>query len=149
MGDEVVAVTVCYDDPEAHADDTKLREAVGRNGTQACRWSPCTVISARSASRLVEYLNGLEQQATHDQLIVLIPEVQSAKPWRRVLHNQRGFVLEQAITHGTRNVVICRLHYRLAAVAAAAEPPDEPVRAGAPADVRLAARKASGSGWNR
>ncbi len=44
--------------------------------------------------------------------------MQAARPWRRVLHNQRGFVLEQAIHHGTENVVICRLRYRLAAVAA-------------------------------
>ena len=50
-------------------------------------------------------------------MVVLIPEVQTVRPWRRVLHNQRGFVLEQAIQHGTRNVVICRFRYRVAAVA--------------------------------
>ena len=49
--------------------------------------------------------------------MVLIPEVQAAHPWQRVLHNQRGFVLEQAIEHGTENVVICRLRYRLASIA--------------------------------
>jgi hypothetical protein len=47
---------------------------------------------------------------------VLIPEVQPARPWLRILHNQRGFVLEQAIQHGTDNVVICRLRYRLSTV---------------------------------
>jgi hypothetical protein len=59
----------------------------------------------------------LEVQATHDQLVVLIPEVQPVRPWRRILHNQRGFVLEQAIQRGTENVVICRLRYRLSTVA--------------------------------
>jgi hypothetical protein len=48
---------------------------------------------------------------------VLIPEVLEAHPWQRVLHNQRGFVLEQAIQRGTQNVVICRLRYRLSTVA--------------------------------
>ena len=126
MGDEVVAVTVCYNDPDAQAKDTKLRE-------EWDEWNPgVPLITLHSDQRslgqpVVEYLNGLEQQETHDQLIVLIPEVQSAQPWRRVLHNQRGFVLEQAIAHGTRNVVICRLHYRLAAVAAPDEPPSDRV----------------------
>ncbi len=69
---------------------------------------------------IVDYLREQEQAPTHDQLVVLIPEVQAAHPWHRVLHNQRGFVLEQAIQHGTENVVICRLRYRLAAVAASA-----------------------------
>ena len=44
---------------------------------------------------------------------IIIPEVQSDRPWRRVLHNQRGFVLEQAIQHEAPDVVICRLRYRL------------------------------------
>jgi hypothetical protein len=44
---------------------------------------------------------------------VLIPEVQPARPWQRILHNQRGFVLDQAIQKGTTDVVICRLHFQL------------------------------------
>jgi hypothetical protein len=53
--------------------------------------------------------------------VVLIPEVQAARPWQRALHNQRGLVLERAIQHGTENVVICRLRYRLSVLAA--DPP--------------------------
>jgi hypothetical protein len=38
------------------------------------------------------------------------------RPWRaarqRILHNQRGFVLDRAIQQGTENVVICRLRFR-------------------------------------
>lgn len=41
-------------------------------------------------------------------------EVQPARPWQRILHNQRGFVLDRAIQRGTVNVVICRLHFQLA-----------------------------------
>ena len=65
----------------------------------------------------MSYLRELEEAASYDQLVVLIPEVQPARAWQWILHNQRGFVLERAIQHGTTNVVICRLRYRLAAVA--------------------------------
>jgi hypothetical protein len=88
------------------------------------RWHPdVPLVTLHSKQRslgqpVVEYLRELEQNASHDQLVVLIPEVQPAHPWQRVLHNQRGFVLEQAIQRGTENVVICRLRYRLSTVAA-------------------------------
>jgi hypothetical protein len=71
---------------------------------------------------VVEFLHELELGASYDQLVVLIPEVQPSKPWYAILHNQRGFVLEQAIERGTQNVVICRLRYRLSAVAAPPSP---------------------------
>ena len=61
--------------------------------------------------------------------MVLIPEVQPAHPWQQILHNQRGFVLERAIQRGTVNVVICRLRYRIEALAApesAAAPGGDP-----------------------
>jgi hypothetical protein len=128
LGDEVVAVTVCYDDVEDTEAATRLRR-------QWDDWNPgVPLVTLHSTHRslgepIVEYIRELEQADTHDQLVVLIPEVQSARPWRRVLHNQRGFVLEQAIHHGTQNVVICRLRYRLAAVAV---PIDDASRAAAP-----------------
>jgi amino acid transporter len=139
LGDEVVAVTVCYDDPE----DT---EAVSRLRRQWDDWNPgVPLVTLHSRERslgqpVVEYLRELEQAATHDQLVVLIPEVQAAHPWQRVLHNQRGFVLEQAIHRGTENVVICRLRYRLAAVAAdggrsGGEDADGASRAGVPGKI--------------
>jgi amino acid transporter len=115
LGDEVVAVTVCFDDAEDHAADTKLRE-------QWDQWHPdVPLLTLRSKGRslgqpLVKYLRELEQTTSKDQLVVLIPEVEATRPWMRILHNQRGFVIEQAIQHGTANVVICRLRYRLSAV---------------------------------
>jgi amino acid transporter len=116
LSDDVVAVTVCYDDTEDNQADQRLRE-------QWEQWRPgVPLVTLHSSQRslgspVVDYLRELEQTATHEQLVVLIPEVQAAHPWQRVLHNQRGFVLEQAIEHGTENVVICRLRYRLASVA--------------------------------
>jgi hypothetical protein len=35
-----------------------------------------------------------------------------------VLHNQRGIILDRAIRRGTTNVVLCRVRYRLATLAA-------------------------------
>jgi amino acid transporter len=116
LGDEVIAVTVCYDESEDHEADAHLRE-------QWEQWHPnVPLVTLHSHQRslgqpIVDYLQELEDEPGHDQLVVLIPEVLEAHPWQRVLHNQRGFVLEQAIQRGTRNVVICRLRYRLSTVA--------------------------------
>src|SRR5580700_4733278 len=123
VGDDVVAVTVCYDDAEDHAGDALLRQ-------QWEQWHPdVPLITLHSKQRslgqpVVEYLRELERDPSHDQLVVLIPEVQAAHPWQRVLNNQRGFVLEQAIQRGTENVVICRFRYRLASVAGSSTPDD-------------------------
>jgi amino acid transporter len=116
LGDEVLAVTVCYADPEDSEVDAHFRE-------QWEEWHPeVPLLTLRSTNRslgppVVAFLKELEQAASYDQLVVLIPEVQPARPWLRILHNQRGFVLEQAIQHSGINVVICRLRYRLDAVA--------------------------------
>jgi amino acid transporter len=130
LGDEVVAVTVCY----TEAEDTQA-DVTFRNQWES--WHPhVPLLTLRSNRRslgppMVNFLRELERAASYDQLVVLIPEVQPTRPWQRVLHNQRGFVLEQAIQHGTQNVVICRLRYRLEGVARKetappAVPPDGP-----------------------
>ena len=116
LGDEVVAVTVCHDTTEDHAATERLND-------QWAQWHPdVSLVTLHTTKQslgapIVKYLRELEVQTTHDQLVVLIPEVQPARPWQRILHNQRGFVLEQAIQRGTENVVICRLRYRLSTVA--------------------------------
>jgi amino acid transporter len=116
LGDEVLAVTVCYADADDAEADVHFRE-------QWEAWHPgVELLTLHTRGRslgppVVDFLRELEQAASYDQLVVLIPEVQSAKPWQRILHNQRGFVLEQAIQRGTKNVIICRLRYRLATVA--------------------------------
>jgi amino acid transporter len=125
LGDEVVAVTVCFDDAEDNAAHERLRE-------QWAQWHPdVPLVTLHSQKRslgtpLVDYLRQLEEEGTHDQLVVLIPEVQPAHWWYWILHNQRGFVLQQAIERGTNNVVICRLGYKLSAVGIP-KSPSEPV----------------------
>jgi len=115
LGDEVLAITVRYADPEDAAADVHFRE-------QWEAWHPnVPLLTLHTTGRslgppVVDFLRELERSASYDQLVVLIPEVQPARPWYQILHNQRGFVLEQAIQRGTENVVICRLRYTLDAV---------------------------------
>jgi hypothetical protein len=112
LGDEVIAVNVCYDDPYEEGVSARLHE-------EWDRWHPdVPLVTLHTGHRslgppVVDYLQELERTNRQDQLVVLIPEVQAARPWQRLLHNQRGFVLEQAIQHGAPDVVICRLRYRL------------------------------------
>jgi amino acid transporter len=132
LGDEVVAVTVCHDDAEDHAATDRLSE-------QWEQWHPdVSLVTLHTTKQslgapIVKYLRELEVQATHDQLVVLIPEVQPARPWQRILHNQRGFVLEQAIQRGTENVVVCRLRYSLSTVAVGGADDDGQPPGGGPA----------------
>ena len=127
LGDEVIAVTVSYAEPEDTERDAHFRE-------QWEEWHPdVPLLSLRSVHRslgppVVEFLRELERAATYDQLVVLIPEIQATRPWHRILQNQRGFVLEQAIQRGTSDVVICRLRYRLATVASGELPGGKPGR---------------------
>jgi amino acid transporter len=119
IGDEVRAVTVCFADAEDEQADVAFRD-----GWEA--WHPnVPLITLRSMHRslappVVEYLRTLEADDRYDQLVVLIAEVQPARWWQWVLHNQRGVILQRAIQRGTVNVVVCRLRYQLAAVAAPA-----------------------------
>jgi len=126
IGDEVTAVTVCYADPEDEAVDARFRE----------RWEawhpnvPLVTLHAEHRSLappVVGYLKQLEAEDRHDRLLVLIPEVRPAHRWQWILHNQRGSVLQRAIQRDTVNIVICRLRYQLATVAA-----DQPASIGNP-----------------
>jgi amino acid permease-like protein len=111
LGDEVIAVTVCY----ADRDDTELDD---RLRAQWDEWHPdVPLVTLRAEHRslappIVEYLRDLEAQDRYHRIVVLIPEVQPVRPWQRILHNQRGFVLDRAIQKGTTNIVICRLHFQ-------------------------------------
>ena len=79
LGDEVVAVTVCYADPE----DTQV-EAHFRDRWDA--WHPnVPLITLRSEHRslappIVDYLRKIENEDRYHRLVVLIAEVQPARP---------------------------------------------------------------------
>ena len=127
IGDEVRAVTVCFDDPEDEQADVHFRD-------QWEAWHPnVPLITLRSVHRalsppVVKYLRKVEADDRYQRLVVLIAEVQPAHWWQWILHNQRGVLLQRAIQRGTVNVVVCRLRYQLATVSAhteAAAPADE------------------------
>ena len=111
LGDEVIAVTVCYTDPDETQSDASFRQ-------QWEGWNPgVPLVTLNTTHRalgppIVEYLRTLEAEDRFHRIVVLIPEVQPARPWQRILHNQRGFVLDRAIQKGTANVIICRLHFQ-------------------------------------
>jgi len=115
LGDDVVAVHVCFADPEDTEVDSHFRD-------QWNTWHPnVPLITLRTARRslappIVEYLRRTENEDRYHRLVVLIPEVRPDRPWQRILFNQRGFVLDRAIQRGTVNVVICRLHFKLSAM---------------------------------
>jgi amino acid transporter len=122
IGDEVRAVTVCFADPEDEQADVAFRQ-------EWEAWHPnVPLITLRSMHRslappVVKYLRKLEADERYHRLVVLIAEVQPAHWWQWVLHNQRGVILQRAIQRGTVNVVVCRLRYQLATVAAPAGAP--------------------------
>jgi amino acid transporter len=111
LGDEVTAVHVCFDDPE----DTEAASEFRRRWSE---WHPGVPLVTLHTPRrslgppLVEYLRTIEGEDPYRRLVVLIAEMQPARPWEWILHNQRGVVLDQAIRRGTANVVICRLRFR-------------------------------------
>ncbi len=117
LGDEVVAVTVVFADPEDEAADVSFRQRWEE-------WHPnVPLITLRTVHRsiahpIVKYLCQLEAQDKSHRLVVLIPEVQPKKFWYYLLFNQRGVILDRAIRRGTTNVVLCRLRYRLEQIAA-------------------------------
>jgi amino acid transporter len=130
LGDEVTAVTVCYSDPEEE-------RAVASFRRQWEEWDPdVPLVTLHTMHRslappIVKYLRTLEAEARYQRVVVLIPEVQPARPWQWILHNQRGSVLNRAIRQGTEDVVICRLRFRATHLT-----PDEqasPADQGAPA----------------
>jgi amino acid transporter len=126
LADDVVAVTICYHDP----DDEQTTE---RFRTQWEEWDPgVPLVTLHTMHRslgppVVEYLHTLEEEDPHRRVVVVIPEVQPEHWWRWFLHNQRGFVLSRAITTGTINVVVCRLRFRLRHLAPDEDPGDVPV----------------------
>jgi len=111
LGDQVIAVTVIFGDEEDTEAGARLRQ-------QWEEWNPgVRLVTLHSRRRslgapIVDFLRDLEAGDKFHRIVVLIPEVQPARPWQRILHNQRGFVLDRAIQKGTVNVVICRLHFQ-------------------------------------
>ncbi|WP_369379150.1 APC family permease [Streptomyces sp. cg36] len=111
LGDEVRAVTVTHPDDE----DRRAAEALRRDWQL---WNPgVELVELHSAHRTVgrpvaAYVDRVHRYHPHTRVTVLIPEVEPAHIWQRLLQNQRGAVLAHAVRRDT-DAVICRLRFRL------------------------------------
>ncbi|GAA1353885.1 APC family permease [Streptomyces beijiangensis] len=113
MGDEVRAVTVTDPtDPEDQEATETLRRAWRA-------WNPgVDLVELTSVHRTVgrpvaAYVRKVYAYHPDTRVTVLIPEVEPAHLWQRLLQNQRGAVLAHAVRRDT-DAVICRLRFRLA-----------------------------------
>jgi len=105
LGDRVVAVRVTHpDEPEETTEFITAWE----------RWAPDVNLALlndtyrRLVDPIVDYVRGVGEP----HVFVLIPEVEPAHIWQRVLQNQRGAVLAHALRRDT-DAVVCRLRFRL------------------------------------
>ncbi|MEU7045488.1 APC family permease [Streptomyces varsoviensis] len=111
LGDEVRAVTVTQPDTE------------GRRAAESLRrdwelWQPgVDLIELPAPTRalgrpIVDYVQTMTDRHPSNRVTVLIPEVEPAHVWQRLLQNQRGAVMAHAVRRDT-DAVICRLRFRL------------------------------------
>ncbi|MEF3112906.1 APC family permease [Streptomyces chrestomyceticus] len=113
LGDEVVAVTVTYAAPE----DRRAAESLRRDWEL---WNPgVDLLELPSATRTVgrpiaAYVRELSGRHPRTRVTVLIPEVEPAHLWQRLLQNQRGAVVAHAVRR-TTDATICRLRFRVTA----------------------------------
>ncbi|MFG2196827.1 APC family permease [Streptomyces sp. NPDC048639] len=111
LGDEVRAVTVRHADAEDRAQTDALE-------MDWALWNPgVPLVQLDSARRtlgrpITAYVRELSAAHPDTRITVLIPEVEPARLWQRVLQNQRGAVVAHAVRRDT-DAVICRLRFRL------------------------------------
>ncbi|CAM5552665.1 APC family permease [Streptomyces abikoensis] len=111
LGDEVVAVTAVQPDAEG----ARAAESLRRDWEL---WNPGVDLvelpaPTRALGRpIVAYVQELTDRHPDNRVTVLIPEVEPAHVWQRLLQNQRGAVVAHAVRRDT-DAVICRLRFRL------------------------------------
>ncbi|MEV5748763.1 APC family permease [Actinoallomurus sp. NPDC052308] len=108
IGERVVALRVTH--PEDPEDVKEFIEAWER-------WAPDVNLTLISDAhrRLVEPVVDYVRSVDEPHVFVLIPEVEPAHAWQRVLQNQRGAVLAHALRRDT-DAVVCRLRFRLSPI---------------------------------
>lgn len=113
LGDEVLAVTVTHPDAEGRRAAESLRRdwELWRPGVDLVELPAPTRSLGRPIVELVRELSGRHPDT---RVTVLIPEVEPARLWQRLLQNQRGAVVAHAVRRDT-DAVICRLRFRIGA----------------------------------
>ncbi|RST19612.1 APC family permease [Streptomyces sp. WAC05374] len=113
LGDEVRAVTVCHQEPEDRAHTRALLR-------DWALWNPGVPLVALASARrtlgrpVADYVRQLAAADPGVRITVLIPEVEPAHLWQRLLQNQRGAVVAHAVRRDTE-AAVCRLRFRLQA----------------------------------
>ncbi|WP_199550884.1 APC family permease [Streptomyces sp. N35] len=113
LGDDVRAVTVTHLEPED-------REAAARLRRDWERWNPGVELVELTAEHrtvgrpVASYVRKIHAYHPGTRVTVLIPEVEPARLWQRMLQNQRGAVIAHAVRKET-DAVVCRLRFRLSA----------------------------------
>ncbi|MFH8785231.1 APC family permease [Streptomyces roseoverticillatus] len=117
LGDEVIAVTAVQPDAEgARAAETLRRDwELWNPGVDLVELPAPTRALGRP---IVAYVHELTDRHPGNRVTVLIPEVEPAHVWQRLLQNQRGAVVAHAVRRDT-DAVICRLRFRIGAEPAA------------------------------
>ncbi|MGW2934972.1 APC family permease [Streptomyces sp. NPDC001156] len=111
LGDEVRAVTVCHPDPEDRAQMHALERAWAE-------WDPGVPLVRLTSERrslgrpIAAYVREVCATEPATRVTVLIPETEPDRLWQRLLQNQRGAVVANAVRRET-DAVICRLRFRL------------------------------------
>ncbi|TVL90415.1 APC family permease [Streptomyces sp. SAJ15] len=111
LGDEVQAVTVCH----ADAEDRAATDALTRDWALWNPGVPLVPIPSRRRTLgwpIAAHVRKLAAAEPGLRITVLIPEVEPAHMWQRLLQNQRGTVVAHAVRRDT-DAVICRLRFRL------------------------------------
>ncbi|RKN75632.1 APC family permease [Streptomyces klenkii] len=117
LGDEVIAVTAVQPDAEG----ARAAESLRRDWEL---WNPgVDLVELPAATRalgrpIVAYVHELTDRHPDNRVTVLIPEVEPAHVWQRLLQNQRGAVVAHAVRRDT-DAAICRLRFRIGAEPAA------------------------------
>ncbi|MFF5175919.1 APC family permease [Micromonospora sp. NPDC000089] len=116
LGDEVTAVHVTYaDDPGPAA--TRFRDA----------WEawhpdvPLTVVASTDRDLGRPLVDHLRERYAGRHVFVIIPEVEPARRWERLLRNNRGVVLERAVRRHS-DAVVCRMRFPVPAARAPLAP---------------------------
>ncbi|WFE53190.1 APC family permease [Micromonospora sp. WMMD1155] len=116
LGDEITAVHV------THADEPTAGERVRAEWETWHPHVPLAVVESTDRDLGRPFAEHLRRHHAGRHVFVIIPEVDPARRWERILRNNRGTVLEHAVRRHT-DAIVCRMRFP---VPAAFLPTDQP-----------------------
>ncbi len=107
ISDDVIAVTVAFDDDQAASMREKWNTRVPGIPLVILRSPYRTLIPP-----LLKYVDNLERTNKNLFVTILIPQFLVKKWWQTILHNQTAIILRTVLLH-KKNVVVSTIPYRL------------------------------------